>query len=393
MKRITFLLLLIFTLTSQHIFSNIKAPTEAKDIQISILTCGPGDLIYTLFGHTAIRVNIPSQHFDYVYNYGLFNFGSGSSTLQFVLKFALGETDYQMGQSPYSYFLYEYKYFKRDVWEQVLNISLGQKREIIEALETNLLPENITYRYNFFYDNCATRPLNKVEDVIGKFNINKKTPYTYRDIVNKYTKDAPWSRFGMNFCLGSLADKNISTEQLAFAPIELMQILDQATINGEKLTSPIKTIFSFNKKKIKSTSLATPNLLFTALFIIITLLSFYQVKKFKNLYLIDTILFTVAGVAGSIITFLVLFSEHPTVSPNYIVFIFHPLHILGAVSMSTKARKKRITYYHLANLTILTFFTLFYPWIPQEIDFAVLPLAGCLYIRSLTYLLYTRKSA
>ena len=43
-------------------------------IRLSLLTCAPGEEIYSLFGHTAIRYENPSQGIDVVFNYGLFSF-------------------------------------------------------------------------------------------------------------------------------------------------------------------------------------------------------------------------------------------------------------------------------------------------------------------------------
>ena len=46
----------------------------------------------------------------------------------------------------------------RDVWQQTLNLTEEEKERLIALLTENYRPENRVYRYNFFYDNCATRP-------------------------------------------------------------------------------------------------------------------------------------------------------------------------------------------------------------------------------------------
>ena len=49
-----------------------QAPANSNDsIRLSLLTCAPGEEIYSLFGHTAIRYENPSQGIDAVFNYGL----------------------------------------------------------------------------------------------------------------------------------------------------------------------------------------------------------------------------------------------------------------------------------------------------------------------------------
>ncbi len=389
MKQFNLILLIFFAVVSFSTPANSQ--NDDQDIHISILTCGPGSSIYTLFGHTAIRVKIPKQHFDFVYNYGLFDFSSKN----FAIRFALGHTDYQLGQVPYDYFIYEYNYFKRDVWEQKLNLPIKEKRDIVNALNQNLLPENVIYRYNFLYDNCATRPIAKIEDVTGKITMPDslyKESLSYRDVIHKYSKLAPWSKFGMDLCLGADADKEISTRQLLFAPLELMKVLDLSTINGVKLTQPIAKVLDFpTPKNNLLNSIFSPTVVFSIFFLIIVLVSYWGYTLNRNFRLLDLFIFSTYGIVGLILTFLALFSEHPAVSNNYLLFIFHPIHLICAPIIYRKAKNSRIIYYHYINICILTLFILFYCWIPQRIDFGILPLGAIIWVRSLTYIIIRDK--
>ena len=171
--------------------------TENDSIRLSLLTCAPGEEIYSLFGHTAIRYENPSRGIDAVFNYGIFSF----SAPNFVLRFALGETDYQLGATDYEYFAKEYEYDGRSVWQQVLNLTNEEKTELIRLLEENYRPQNRVYRYNFFYDNCATRPRDKIEESIEGQVVYPTTPpdnaRSFRDIVHQYCQGHPWARFGI----------------------------------------------------------------------------------------------------------------------------------------------------------------------------------------------------
>lgn len=131
-------------------------------IRISLLTCASGEEIYSLFGHTAIRYENYTRGIDAVFNYGIFNFNAPN----FILRFALGETDYQLGAGNYERFAAEYYYLERDVWQQELNLTSKEKEKLVALLEENYRPENRVYRYNFFYDNCATRPRDLIEKSI-----------------------------------------------------------------------------------------------------------------------------------------------------------------------------------------------------------------------------------
>ena len=137
---------------------------------ISILTCSPGQEVYAKFGHSGIRINDSVTKTDMVFNYGIFSF----NTENFYYKFIKGETDYYLGVHPTDFFLAEYEERNSMVWEQVLNLSTTEKRKIINALIDNYRPENRVYRYNYVFDNCATRPRDKILNNITGY-INSRT--------------------------------------------------------------------------------------------------------------------------------------------------------------------------------------------------------------------------
>ena len=210
-------------------------------IRLSLLTCAPGEEIYSLFGHTAIRYENPSQGIDVVFNYGLFSF----NTPNFIFRFSLGETDYQLGATDYERFAAEYAFFGRSVWQQTLNLTDEEKTELIRLLQENYRPENRVYRYNFFYDNCATRPRDKIEESIAGKVIYPAEPQdgslTFRDIVHQYCKGHPWARFGIDLCIGSEADRPITQRQMMFAPFYLMDAFAGAQITGDSIQRPLVT--------------------------------------------------------------------------------------------------------------------------------------------------------
>ena len=210
-------------------------------IRLSLLTCAPGEVIYTLFGHTAIRYENPSQGIDVVFNYGLFSFDIPN----FALRFSLGETDYRLGVIDYPHFAGEYAYFGRSVWQQTLNLNNEEKAELIRLLQENYRPENRMYRYNFFYDNCATRPRDKIEESIAGKVIYPVEPQdgsrTFREIVHQYCKGHPWARFGIDLCIGSEADRPITQRQMMFAPFYLMDAFAGAQITGDSIQRPLVT--------------------------------------------------------------------------------------------------------------------------------------------------------
>lgn len=408
--KLTFLSLTLFFCTLGSIFPQaIQAqtmvqkqavpPTTEDSIRFSLLTCGAGEEIYSLFGHTAIRYENFTRGIDAVFNYGIFSF----NTPNFILRFTLGETDYQLGVTSYKQFAYEYTWTGRDVWQQTLNLNAEEKKKLLALLEENYLPQNRIYRYNFFYDNCATRPRDQIERAVqGTLEYaddmtSFQTGISFRDIVHQYTIGHSWARFGIDLCLGSQADKDITRRQMMFAPFYLKDFLAKAQLkNAQGMERPLVSSEDHIIQSPQQTSTEeAPSPLQTAflLFTIVTIVTAYGIYRRKSLWLLDLLLFLAAGVAGCILAFLASFSQHPAVSPNYLLFLFHPLHLLCLPWMIKRIRKKEKSIYMWANIIVLTFFILLWGIIPQEFNLAVLPLALSLWIRSASnlYLTYIRK--
>ena len=408
--KLTFLSLTLFFCTLGSIFPQaIQAqtmvqkqavpPATEDSIRFSLLTCGAGEEIYSLFGHTAIRYENFTRGIDAVFNYGIFSF----NTPNFILRFTLGETDYQLGVTSYKQFAYEYTWTGRDVWQQTLNLNAEEKKKLLALLEENYLPQNRIYRYNFFYDNCATRPRDQIERAVqGTLEYaddmtSFQTGISFRDIVHQYTIGHSWARFGIDLCLGSQADKDITRRQMMFAPFYLKDFLAKAQLkNAQGMERPLVSSEDHIIQSPQQTSTEeAPSPLQTAflLFTIVTIATAYGIYRRKSLWLLDLLLFLAAGVAGCILAFLASFSQHPAVSPNYLLFLFHPLHLLCLPWMIKRVRKKEKSIYMWANITVLTFFILLWRIIPQEFNLAVLPLALSLWIRSASnlYLTYIRK--
>lgn len=386
-------------LTLAFVLSALSARAgETDSVRFSLLTCGPGTEIYSLFGHTAIRYEVPRRGIDVVFNYGLFSF----DTPNFILRFTLGEPDYRLGVMDYGRFLAEYRWSGRDVWEQELNLTDEEKRRLAAQLEENCRPENRIYRYNIFYDNCSTRPRLQVERATDnrlRYADDMETTDTqksFRDIVHQYSRGHSWAEFGMDLCLGSPADRPISRRLMTFAPFYLKDFFATATLPDSTgaysrplVAETVQTVVIPDEEKETADTPFTPLAASLALLALVGGSTWYGLRRRKSLWGLDFFLFLAAGVAGCILAFLSLLSQHPAVRPNYLLLVFHPFHLLCLPWMINKVRKHRRSLYMMLNLTVLTFFILLWPVIPQNFNLAVLPLALCLLLRSASNLILT----
>lgn len=366
-------------------------PVEAfASTRISVLTSMPCDQeIYTLWGHSAIRVKTEER--DCVYNYGVFSFGEG-----FVYKFVKGETDYWLQREHMNSVFSEVSLEKNTYfYEQVLNVSEEEASAIYEALKLNALRENRYYRYNFFYDNCATRPRDLIEKILGDLDYPKlNNTDTYRDKVHALTEKEPWLLFGIDLCLGSETDRIISDYDVMFLPHELMLAYDKTNRmkDGQKvpLIQETNVLYKpYPKEENPTPFWLTPIFVFAFLAILIALFTLWQYKTRNKNVLIDCILFGVYGLIGLLLFFLTFFSTHPCVNPNFNLFWCNPVQLLFPLFYFIKPLKRVLTIYLWANIFTCLIPIIGYSFIPQEFHIAVIPLAIIMIVRSL-YLLIIR---
>lgn len=372
----TFTLILSFLLT---ITAFAQQPAEREDdiysnLEVSLLTCSPGDELYSAFGHTAIRVN------DMVFNYGMFNF----NTEGFYLKFVSGQTDYELGVEMMQGFERQYERRNRSVIEQKLNLTNEEKAALFNALIENTRPENKTYRYNFVFDNCATRPRVKIEECLKgaiKYDVKEENE-SYRKLIEKYVGEDSWIKFGIDILIGAEADKTASFFDRLFLPDELMNAFATARRdNGERLVTETEEIVSQDKDENDEDNGVTPLAVAVIAMTIISIASLLFPRKLKAL---DFVLFLVTGLLGVVITYLCFFSLHPLVGENYNLLWLNPLHLIIPLTIFIKKARKILmgTYALIALATAVAMSG--YIYLPQEFNIAFLPFMAIIVVRALS---------
>lgn len=373
----TFTLILSFLLT---ITALAQQPSEREDdiysnLEVSLLTCSPGDELYSAFGHTAIRVN------DMVFNYGMFNF----NTEGFYIKFVSGQTDYELGVEMMQGFERQYERRNRSVIEQKLNLTNEEKAALFNALIENTRPENKTYRYNFVFDNCATRPRVKIEECLKgaiKYDVKDESE-SYRKLIEKYVGEDSWIKFGIDILIGAEADKTASFFDRLFLPDELMNAFATARRdNGERLVTETEEIVSQDKDEDDDEDNGiTPLAVAVIAMTIISIASLLFPRKLKAL---DFILFLATGLLGVVITYLCFFSLHPLVGENYNLLWLNPLHLIIPLTVFIKKARKILmgTYALIALATAVAMSG--YIYLPQEFNIAFLPFMAIIVVRALS---------
>lgn len=319
-----------------------QTKTASPDsLEISLLTCTPHQEVYSIYGHTAIRVHDESQHRDFVVNYGVFDFNSP----HFLWRFAFAVADYEMGILTMPQFMAEYRLRGSGVTEQVLNLTAEEKIAIYDALSENARPENVKYRYNFFYDNCTTRARDIiVNHLTGKVAYHNAEPsMTFREYVHSYSEDYPWTTFGIDLLLGVRADQPTTRSESQFLPYNLRDDFEKATIRtpeGSERPLVLRTTSLLNAGPVMTgtdlpISPRTSMWLLSALILALTAMERWWWKRV--LWWFDGLLMLLLGMTGLIVCAL-LFSKHPTVSTNLQALLFNPLPLVMLIPVMKRLR-------------------------------------------------------
>lgn len=371
----------IFSILLLLCFLHGNAQDNRSGLRISVLTCAPGQELYSTFGHTAIRVVDSIQHTDIVYNYGTFDF----SDPDFYSKFTRGKLDYFLSIASLPDFMYEYQSENRDVHEQVLALSDQAKKAIQQALNDNLAGAARYYKYDFLYNNCTSR----VRDIVMKYGglqaDQRLVPAgtSFRDMLHEYLDrgNQAWSKFGIDLVLGSPIDKKAGIAESMFLPDYLMKGIDSSVLSKDHSVLGEKILINRGMAQPEPFR-DTPLLLFSVLAVLLGGLSFLKNKiAVKLSALFDFILFLGTGLIGCLLLFMWVGTDHSACAANYNLLWAMPLNVLSAFAVWKRPdwfRKYMTVYALLLLLTLLAWF-----WLPQELNIGFLPIILLLLARSM----------
>ena len=334
-KIIPFILFFCF---AQNLISQLSQQAE-----ISLITCRPGDEIYSTFGHTAIRVQDPTRDMDILYNYGMFSFDEPN----FTAKFLRGKLEYWLGIESYRSFINSYSNEKRTVIEQKLKLDFDQRNQVFRALRNNLKPENRKYLYDFFFDNCSTRPRDILIDNISDISFGLEAyPPSFRELISQYTVNKPWTDFGIDLIVGSVADRKASVRDQMFLPEYLMHHFDRS---GKVGGTDILLDYEKEAATRKHSPWFSP-VLFFALILLLEIYLFIKFRERSHSYIrsYDKTFFTLLGIGGLLLLFMWFGTDHIATKQNMNILWMHPLYFF-----LLKAKNKKGFIYLLIGLALL----------------------------------------
>ena len=300
--------------------------TLSPNAIVSLMTVAPGSELYSTFGHSALRVYDPSQNVDRIYNYGTFDFDQPN----FYLNFCRGKLLYILDIERFRSFERGNMLENRGMQEQTLNLTPTQKERLFNMLEENALPENRSYKYDFFYDNCASR----IHDIVAKALYNQiefdsnpaPAQQTMRTLLRPYLVNHPWTGFGIDLVLGMPTDKVAGTRNYMFLPDHLHDAFAGAKLpeGGSLIAHSFKIPVDYDPQRNTPQQSRIPVLAMCLVFVIALMCTFNE----RANKLFNGTFWFVLGIGGLIIAFLWFFTEHQATKNNLNLFWMLPTHLL-----------------------------------------------------------------
>jgi hypothetical protein len=213
-------------------FSNAQiALAPGSDLDVALITFGPGEEIWERFGHNAILIRDRSAGTERLYNYGMFDFAQEN----FWLNFARGKMLYRISISDPADDYPVYRDEGRWIVEQDLNLSPAQRAKLRDYLDWNARTENAQYLYEYFTANCSTRVRDAldaaVDSAIREQLVAPSRGFTYRMDADRLMRAEPVLMLGMDAGLGPFADRRLSYWDESFVPMEFMRRLRDVRVH------------------------------------------------------------------------------------------------------------------------------------------------------------------
>jgi hypothetical protein len=319
-------------------------PLQSPDPVAYLVTVGPGDAVWERFGHSLLWIHDPEAGTDLAYNYGLFSFEQE----HFLLRFVMGHMDYWMAGFDVQRQIAAYRSQNRSIELQELALAPDQVRELQAFLKWNALPENRTYRYHYYRDNCSTRVRDAIDRVLGgqlgPWARARSTDASYRDHTLRLTHDQFWASVGMDFGLGPSADVPLTASQAMFIPMEMASELRRFSVRTQggdtvPLIRAERVLYTASRPPIPD---RTPRRMGTFALAggVIGALFWWlgRRRSVSGLLVLGIPWLVLAGLLGSLLAFLWAFTGHVDAAWNANLLQASPLHLALALVLVPFAR-------------------------------------------------------
>ena len=323
--------------------SRAQAQEPGTNLQVYLMTMGPGADIYERFGHNAIWVRDTVAHTDIVYNYGTFDFGGHRivDLLAFGARFAMGPQRYWLGTMNLENTLRLYTMVGRRLTAQELNLTPAERADIASRLAVNALEENKYYAYDYFRDNCSTRVRDlldrELEGALKRATAGRPGEGTLRFHTRRSITNDQLLFFLIDAAFGPRVDRPLDQWNEMFLPEKVQQRVREVAVTGPTgdplpLVKQEFTLLDLDIHHVASAPPQWGTRLFLIGLVIAVLIALAAAPG--RIALVGRIVggawLLATGIAGLALAFLWFITAHVATYANWNLFLLSPL-ALGLV--------------------------------------------------------------
>lgn len=282
---------------------------QAEDfIRVSLVVCDPSDVLYSTLGHACLHLQCPAFDKDFFFSY------ESEGVLDKVWTFLRGDLKMGMVAWEPENFVAMYAADGRGVREYQLCLSPGQEQALWYYMDQRV-DEGWNHPYDYYRRGCAKSVVEVVNSALGSQAIHYGSwpdrfyEKTMRELIADQLDDYPWNEFILHFLGGIEGDKDCAPEQKLIIPTDLVDVWQQATIDGHPL------LVSEPHVLVETTT--TTKTWFTPMLVAILLLIVSWWTPWPMLI--------VQTVIGLVMCYLIGFSDLPCTTWNWLIIPFNPL--------------------------------------------------------------------
>jgi hypothetical protein len=322
----------------------------AENLTANLIIVGPGDPIYTYWGHIGISMKNSETGENLFYDFGNFSFYSEN----FYRDFAMGRMMYLGMVTPTERFLSYSLSENRDLTVYPLNLGEEELQELDRILRWWVLPENREYLYDYFKNNCSTIIRDILNDVTGgalKDSTEQIPDRTFRHYARTGSDPSFFAEVLLDYLLGSDLDKPITGWDKMFLPLSVAESAMRLKYTGEDGETRILADEGIILKKSSRRPVPDEPRMLWPVFLLTGLaaallwrLSASPDRKAAGVAsgIYRVLIILSVGIPGLVLAFLMTFTDHASAYRNINLWPSFPTVLAGLVVLFLPLRKKEI---------------------------------------------------
>lgn len=306
-----------------------------SDIDVWLVTYGPGNASWERFGHNAIWLRSASDGLDHLFNFGFFDFEQEAFYRRFLTGKLLYFSAAQPAEREFSY----YVGVDRSIRAQRLDLGQHQALELADYLLNEVREENRDYLYDYYTNNCSTRVRDALDLATGgalrATFTRQAAEQNFRDHTRRLSEPDYWLYLGLELSLGSRIDAPISRWDEFFIPSELADALEEFRLPAAQGGGPlvVEEVMLYRSDREQPPAVtAAWWLRYLALGLLAVAAGWLAVRWIPGVApgpLVKTWL-VVSGLAGCALVFFWFFTDHLAAGRNANLLLLNPLFLVLA---------------------------------------------------------------